>query len=176
MKYYSASLSLPIMALCEKCALTAKEAQHSFYKGAIDVIEKKIKNIPSDVLDIIIDYAFVKQVVVVWNARLNIACSCVSCHYDRYQNQPLLLLANAVPTYDCRRIRELSMNLCPKCFAEGIERHPGRLPHSDTDCFLSTSEVLVDPYKYVLPQYYKLFYYRSSKPAVIDGKLYISWV
>ena len=162
------------MSSCFNCNTSTKSSTTLFYKDAIDVIEKKLTSIPSAVLDIIIEYAFAQQVSVVWNARLNIACNCVSCSYDRHGN--VIHQPTYVPSYDCKRIREMTMCLCAKCFVEGIERHPGRLPYSNTDCFLSTSVVLVDPYKYVVPKYYKLFYYRSSKPAVIDGKLYISWV
>lgn len=161
------------MASCSNCNNSTKTSSSSFYKEALDIIEKKLTNIPHTILDIIIDYAFVHHVKVSWNARLNIACNCVSCHYDKYHNNPQ---PNYVPTYDCRRVREITICLCSKCFVEGIARHPGRLPHSNTDCFLSNSVVEVDPYKYVLPKYYKLFYYRSLAPAEINGKLYISWV
>ena len=168
--------------ICSNCQKICAHSGSEFYRESLNVIDNlHFKSIPSAVIDIIIEYAVVSQVKISWITKINILCNCCGCRYDRLARYPASSSddssSDADIVYECKRRRELSMFVCSKCFVEGIERCPTRLPYLNkhiNECFLTSSKVLTNPYKYIIPPYYKLYFYRSSTPTEIDGKLLIS--
>lgn len=172
-------------SVCSNCQFSTRQSSADYYRDALNTIDKIDKfhsySIPSSIIDIIVDYAYVKEVNVSWITKLNIHCNCAGCRYDRLAVYPYSFSEDSSSDNEidinCKRRHEKTMTVCSKCFVEGIYRSPHRLPYLNRnihDCFLSNSLVLTNPYKYIIPTNYRLYYYRSNLPLEFDGKLIIS--
>lgn len=177
------------MTLCENCEKSAYVSRNEFYSDSLTAVKQSLSHtLPAEIMNIIVGYAYVSEVKILWVTKLNIFCKCAGCRYDRLARYPNNFSGDSDDDtsssdddekiqYECKRRQELSMILCAKCFVEGIERSPGRLPymkHHIETRFLTNSYIETNPYKYILPNYYKLFTYRSSSPTEHNGQLIIS--
>lgn len=164
------------MTICDKCHNNMLLSMQKFYNKALTEIELSLpKAIPKVISKNILYYAYDNNVKVEWVKKISVFCNCRGCQYDRLSihNETL----EDCHIYTCKRRLLITTFLCSKCFVEGIERCHGRLPYLNfhiNNCFLNDAHIEVNPYKYVLPKYYRLFYYRRSLPVKKENKLFIT--
>ena len=162
------------MDTCTNCQKTYTRSASEFYKDTINILDS-LCSFPSEILDIILEYGVVSRVKLLWIVKREIECNCSGCRYDRTPNDAVHM--NRVIVYECKRRHEMSKTICSRCFVEGVERCPARLPYMNRHieyCFMARTSVIANPYKYIIPPYYCLYFYRSSTPLENDGKLIIS--
>lgn len=156
---------------CKACKRDFNEAREYLYKDALTTIRnsKSFEKLPTVLMEKIVEMAYPKTVTIIWERKTRCCCRgrrrCRSCHRvsrieynnDYYENNGYLY-------YTCKA------DLCVQCFTEGIERSmiscdtlPFLRIHSNI--FFNRIPVCINPYKYIVPSYYHITYYRRKKPV-----------
>ena len=157
---------------CKACKRDFNEARNNLYKDALTAISdsKSFEKLPTVLMEKIVEMAYPKTVTIIWERKTRCCCRgrrrCRSCrrvsrmHWDDndyYENDGYLY-------YTCKA------DLCVQCFLEGIERvmiNSDTLPflRIHSNAFFNKIPVCIDPYKYIVPYYYQITYYRRKKPV-----------